>query len=82
MTRAAEHGPSPSKRDPRNDLIPREYLKIIAVWSLIPGYLVAGLFVGWLLDRWWGSYPWMMAICVLAALVMAVRDVYRLKDQM
>lgn len=63
------------------DLIPREYLRIIAVWSLVPGYLVAGGFVGWMLDNWLGTFPYITGVMLLAALALAVRDMMRLRDE-
>ncbi len=61
------------------DLVPREYLRIIALWSLIPSYAIAGGLVGYFLDKWLGTAPWLMAVGLLGALVLAVRDVYRLR---
>lgn len=67
---------------PHAELIPREYLRVIAVWSLIPSYLVAGGFLGWLFDRWLGYFPYLTAAGLLGALLMATRDMLRLRDQM
>ena len=62
------------------DLIPREFLRVIAIWSLVPAYLAAGAFIGWLLDTWLHTFPFAIGIGLLAALVMAVRDMLRLRD--
>ncbi len=62
------------------DLIPREFLRVIAIWSLIPAYLAAGAFVGWLIDTWLHTFPFAIGIGLLIALVMAVRDMLRLRD--
>jgi hypothetical protein len=62
------------------DLVPREFLRVIAVWSLIPAYLLAGAFLGWLVDAWLHTYPYGIAIGLLVALVFAVRDMVRLRD--
>lgn len=64
------------------DLIPREFLRVIAVWSLIPAYLLAGAFVGWLVDRWLNTSPFGVGIGLLIALALAVRDMLRLRDEM
>lgn len=64
------------------DLIPREFLRVIAVWSLIPAYLLAGGFVGWLFDRWLQSFPFGIGIGLILALVLAVRDMMRLRDEL
>jgi hypothetical protein len=71
-------GPTAPRRSP--DLIPREFLRTIAVWSLIPAYLIAGAFVGWLADKWLNTYPFGIAIGLLVALGMSVRDMLRLKS--
>jgi hypothetical protein len=64
------------------DLIPREFLRVIAIWSLIPSYSAAGALVGYLADRFLGWFPYLTGAGLLIALVMAVRDVYRLRDEM
>jgi len=62
------------------DLIPREFLRVIAVWSLIPAYLLAGAFLGWLADAWLRTFPYGIGIGLIVALVFAVRDMLRLRD--
>lgn len=75
----ANGNPSPRKHV---DLIPREFLRAIAVWSLIPSYLAAGGFIGFIIDRMTGWFPYMTGVGLLVALVMSVRDMYRLHDEM
>ena len=80
-----DRGPSTStKREGSKnvDLIPREFLRVIAVWSLIPSYLAAGGLIGYLMDRMLGWFPYVTGAGLLVALVMAVRDMYRLRDEM
>jgi len=62
------------------DLIPREYLRVIAVWSVIPLYAIAGAFLGWLVDQWLGTYPYGIGVGLILALVWAIRDVMRLRE--
>lgn len=69
-------------RSASKELIPREFLRAIAVWSLIPSYLVFGGFLGYLLDRWQGWFPFATGVGLLVALLMAVRDMLRLRDVM
>lgn len=66
---------------PNREMIPREFLHVIAVWSLIPSYLVAGGFVGWIIDRWIGTFPYLTGLFILGALAMSVRDMMRLRDE-
>ena len=72
--------PAPSER--RVDLIPREFVRVIAVWSLIPAYMLAGAFVGWLVDHWLNTSPFGVGIGLLIALGLAVRDMLRLRDSL
>jgi hypothetical protein len=66
----------------RADLIPREFLRIIAVWSLVPSYAAAGGLIGYLIDRMTGLFPYITGVGLLVALAMAVRDMYRLRDEL
>jgi F0F1-type ATP synthase assembly protein I len=73
-----------SDREPRKhvEMIPREFLRVIAIWSLVPSYLVAGGLIGFLIDRMMGWFPYVTCVGLLVALVMSVRDMYRLHDEM
>jgi F0F1-type ATP synthase assembly protein I len=53
---------------------------VLAVWSVVPAYLIAGAFLGWLADRWLGTWPFGMAIGLIFALALAVRDIIRLRE--
>ena len=73
--REHEHRPQP-------DLIPREFLRVIAVWSLVPAYMLAGAFLGWIVDIWAHTSPFGIGIGLLVALGFAVRDMIRLRDSL
>lgn len=64
------------------DMIPREFLRVISVWSLIPSYLLAGGLLGYFADRLLGWFPYVTGLGLLLALVFAVRDMLRLRDEM
>lgn len=70
---------SSSSNKPPTDLIPREYLRVMAVWSLVPSYAIAGGLIGYAADRWLDTFPYLTALGLLLALVLAVRDIYRLR---
>lgn len=76
----ATHETTGTKR-PGKELIPREYLRTIAVWSLIPSYVIAGAFMGWMLDQWLGTFPYVLFVMLIGALGLAVRDMIRLRDE-
>ena len=78
-----QDGPRRPRIDrPQPDLIPREFLRVIAVWSLIPAYLLAGAFLGYLMDRWLHTWPFGVGIALIIALGFAVRDMLRLRDSL
>lgn len=64
------------------ELIPREFLRVIAVWSLIPSYLVAGGLFGYFGDQWAGTFPYITGVALLCALGLAIRDMLRLRSEM
>jgi hypothetical protein len=57
-------------------------LKLLAVWSLIPSYTLAGGLVGYGLDRWLHTFPLVTAAGILVAFGFAIRDMLRLRDEM
>jgi len=82
MSPSTVHGPAHVDPDSRRqpDMIPREFLRVIAVWSIVPAYLLAGAFLGWLADLWLNTSPFGVGVGLLVALAMAVRDMLRLRD--
>jgi hypothetical protein len=64
------------------EMIPKEFLRVIAIWSLVPSYLLAGGLLGYLGDRFLGTSPYLVGLGLLVALAAAVRDMYRLRDEM
>ncbi len=56
-------------------------LKLIAVWSLIPTYSLAGGFIGYALDRWLHTFPFVTGAGIIVAFGLAIRDMLRLKDE-
>lgn len=69
------------KKQDRRGLISSEFLHILTVLSVVPAYLIGGALIGYLLDRLFGTFPFIMAAGLLAALVFAVRDLLRLRDE-
>jgi hypothetical protein len=75
-------GPGGAKHRPGPELIPREFLRVLAVWSLIPSYLIAGAFLGYLVDTWLHLFPYITGLGLLLALLLAMRDMLRLRETM
>jgi hypothetical protein len=63
------------------DLISTKLLKIVAIWSLIPSYIVAGGAMGYGLDKWLSTFPYLTGAGILVAFGFAVRDMMRLKKE-
>jgi hypothetical protein len=79
---SAQAGPGGAKRRSGPELIPREFLRVLAVWSLIPSYLIAGAFLGYLMDTWLHLFPYITGLGLLLALLLAMRDMLRLRETM
>lgn len=74
-------GPNTSPQGGKG-LIPPEFLRVLAVWSLIPGYLIAGGLMGYAADRWLDLFPFLTGAGLLLGLILAVRDMSRLRRMM
>ena len=44
-------------------------------------YLIGGGLIGWLLDRWLGTSPWLMLILLVLAIVAAGRNIYKISKE-
>jgi hypothetical protein len=62
-------------------LISTKLLKIVAVWSLIPSYIAAGGAIGYGLDKWLTTFPFLTGAGILVAFSLAVRDMMKLKKE-
>jgi ATP synthase protein I len=56
-------------------------LKGIAIWSIIPTYTLGGGLIGYALDRWLGTFPYVTGIGILIGFGLAIRDLLRLRDE-
>lgn len=61
-------------------MIPESFMKIIAIWSLIPAYLAAGGLIGFGLDSWLHTFPYVTGVGLIVALGVAVKDMLRLRE--
>lgn len=43
--------------------------KYAAIGLEFPSTVIGGLFLGYLLDNYFGTFPWLTAVCSLAALI-------------
>ena len=68
--------------DSSPDLISREFMRAVAIWSIVPAWLIAGAFLGWLVDLWLHTFPYGVGIGLVVGLILSVRDVMRLRDSL
>ena len=69
-----------SDSDRKPDLISRDFMRLVAVWSIVPTWLIGGAFLGWLVDLWLHTSPYGIGIGLIVGLILAVRDMMRLKN--
>jgi hypothetical protein len=62
-------------------MISKGFLKLVAVWSLIPTYSLAGGLIGYGLDRWLHTFPVFTGSGIVVAFGLAIRDMLRLRDE-
>jgi F0F1-type ATP synthase assembly protein I len=68
--------------DHKPDLISRDFMRLIAIWSIVPAWLIGGAFLGWLVDLWLHTFPYGVGIGLIVGLALSVRDVMRLRDSL
>lgn len=56
-------------------------LKLVAIWSVVPTYSVAGGLIGYALDRWLHTFPFLTGAGIIVALGFSVRDLLKLRDE-
>lgn len=61
---------------------PTGFLKLVAVWSLIPTYSLAGALVGYGIDRWLHTFPLFTGAGIVLGFGLAIRDMLKLRDEM
>jgi len=66
----------------RPDLISRDFMRLVAIWSIVPAWLIGGAFLGWLADQWLHTFPYGVGIGLMVGLALSVRDVMRLRDSL
>jgi ATP synthase protein I len=40
-----------------------------------------GALIGWLLDRWFGTTPWLLLVLLILGIVVAFRNIYRISSE-
>jgi F0F1-type ATP synthase assembly protein I len=70
------------ERDSNPDLISRDFMRLVAIWSIVPAWLIGGAFLGWLVDLWLHTFPYGVGIGLIVGLALSVRDVMRLRDSL
>ena len=71
QARASVRGPAPAKG----------YGQGARVLAELIGAPIGGGLIGWLLDRWLGTAPWLMLVLLVLAIVVAFRNIYRISQE-
>ena len=45
------------------------------------GALAGGVIIGWLLDRWLGTSPWLLLVMLFSGTIVAFRNIYRISKE-
>jgi F0F1-type ATP synthase assembly protein I len=81
MSAQALHDGQPVADKKRRAPIPPDFMRALVVLSVVPAYLIGGALVGYLADRLLNTFPFLTAAGLLVALVFAVRDLLKLRDE-
>lgn len=69
--------PPPTDHD-RAEANRRVYARVGGLGLELIGTIAAMMAIGWLLDRWWGSWPWLFVsgavVGIVGGLIKVVRD--------
>jgi hypothetical protein len=57
------------------------FLRLVAVWSLIPSYTLAGGALGYGIDRLLHTFPIATGAGIIIAFGFAIRDMLKLRDE-
>ena len=71
QSRAVPRGPKPAPG----------YGQGARVLAELIGAPLGGGLIGWLLDRWLGTAPWLMLVLLVLAIVVAFRNIYRISQE-
>ena len=71
QAKGVANGPRPDKG----------YAQGARVLAELIGAPLGGGLIGWLLDRWLGTAPWLMLVLLVLAVVVAFRNIYRISQE-
>lgn len=57
-------------------------LRVIIIWSIIPSYMAAGGAIGYGIDRWLHTFPFLTGVCLLIGFSLAIHDMLRLRKEL
>ncbi len=69
------------KRTGKHQVIPKGQSQGMRVVSELIGAPLGGAIIGWLLDRWLHTKPWLLLVMLLLGFAVAIRNVYRISKQ-
>ncbi len=68
-------------RTGKNRAIPKGQSQGMRVVSELIGAPLGGAIVGWVLDRWLHTKPWLLLVMLLLGFAVAVRNIYKISKQ-
>jgi ATP synthase protein I len=68
-------------RTGKNQAIPKGQTQGMRVVSELIGAPLGGAIIGWLLDRWLHTKPWLLLVMLLLGFAVAVRNIYMISKQ-
>jgi len=65
-----------TKKTPQQNEFGRAMAHFFQVSVSIIACLAVGVFLGWLLDRWLGTTPWLMFVCTFLGVCAAFKSIF------
>ena len=65
-----------SQKAPQQNEFGRAMAHFFQISVSIIACLAVGVFVGWLLDRWLGTTPWLMFVCTFLGVCAAFKSIF------
>jgi ATP synthase protein I len=69
------------QRTGKNHVSPKGQSQGMRVMSELIGAPLGGAILGWFLDRWFGTKPWLLLAMLFLGFVVAIRNVYLISKQ-
>jgi ATP synthase protein I len=65
----------PDLKPPRPNF--RKLAELSSIGLLLPSSIIVGLFLGYILDRWLGTHPWLLLVFTVLGVVSGLLSLFR-----